>query len=241
MQNEAERLRRKIGRRFQKALTDYHLLDNGDKILIGLSGGKDSLLLLETLARRAKIHFPKFTVEAIHIRMDNIRYESDTEYLETFANNLNTKLHIITTSFDASTDKRKSPCFLCSWYRRKAMFEFAQEKGFNKIALGHHQDDIIHTAMMNLFFQGQFSSMPPMLTMDKMPLKIIRPLCLVEEKDIIEYAKLNKYERQIKLCPYEHDSQRAAVKQLFSQAEILNKEARYSVWHALEQNNHNQL
>lgn len=227
-------LLRRINRRFQKALTDYHLIDNGDKILVGLSGGKDSLCLLEMLARRSRIHQPSFEVEAIHVRMDNIRYETDLGYLEHFASDLGVRLHVIDTSFNYDESKGKPRCFLCSWHRRKQMFNLAQEKGFNKIALGHHQDDIIHTAMMNIFFQGQFSSMPARLTMRKMPLTIIRPLCLVAEEDIRQLAVFHHYQKLIKLCPYETASHRADMAALFAKIEEMNPEARYSVWNALE-------
>lgn len=218
----------------------YQLIDEDDKILVGLSGGKDSLCLLEFLARRSKVHVPHFTVHALHVRMENIQYETDTTYLQNFCDNLGVPLHIITTSFKSqlptlnSSQKRKPACFLCSWQRRKQLFNLAQELGCNKIALGHHQDDIIHTALMNLTFQGQFSTMPAYLEMEKMPLAIIRPLCLCEETDIKAYAEQQGYEKQIKQCPYEHDTQRTVVQSLFQQMQQMNKEARYSIWNALE-------
>jgi tRNA(Ile)-lysidine synthase TilS/MesJ len=210
------------------------LLEDGDKVLVGLSGGKDSLCLLEVLARRSRIAHPEFTVEALHVRMDNIQYESDTSYLEEFANGLGVKLHIRTTSFDASTDTRKNPCFLCSWYRRKVMFNLAQELGCNKIALGHHQDDLLHTALMSTFYQGSFATMPARLKMRKMPLTIIRPLCMVRESDIVAFAESRGYQKQKKLCPYEHDSSRTEVAKLFAEIESKNPEARQCLWRALE-------
>lgn len=179
MRNEEQLLEHRLTRRFQKALVDYCLLDDGDKILVGLSGGKDSLCLLELLAKRSQINRPSFSVEAIHVRMDNIEYSTDTGYLESFCNNLNVPLHIVTTGFDDTIKTKKPKCFLCSWHRRKEMFNLAQALHCNKIALGHHNDDIIHTALMNLTFQGHFSTMPVKLEMKKMPLTIIRPLCLI--------------------------------------------------------------
>lgn len=212
----------------------YHLIDDGDRILVALSGGKDSLCLLDLLAQRQRIFMPRFSIEAIHIRMDNIDYETDTHYLEEFCRQLNVNLHVVNTSFDASTDKRKSPCFLCSWNRRKQMFNLAQEIGCNKIALGHHMDDLIHTALMNECFQGRFDTMPVFLQMKKMPLAIIRPLCLCHESDIKAYAEQEGYQKQHKLCPYEKDSYRTDIQQIFQQMESLNPEARYSIWNALE-------
>lgn len=219
---------------FQKALTDYSMLADGDRILIGLSGGKDSLCLLEMLAKRKRVFKPRIEVEAVHVRMDNIQYESDTTYLERFAAGQGIPLHIVSTRFDDTVKTDKPACFLCSWHRRKALFRFAQDNGFNKIALGHHQDDIIHTAMLNEFFQGSFTTMPAVLEMDKMPITIIRPLCLEKECEIKEYAELREYKKQTKLCPYEKVSNRTDMRHVFEEIEQINPEARHSMWHALE-------
>lgn len=227
-------LRQHLLNQLVRAMRTYHLIDDGDRILVALSGGKDSLCLLDLLAQRQRIFMPRFSIEAIHIRMENIAYETDTHYLEDFCRQRNVNLHVVNTSFDASTDKRKSPCFLCSWNRRKQMFNLAQEIGCNKIALGHHMDDLIHTALMNECFQGRFDTMPVFLQMKKMPLAIIRPLCLCHESDIKAYAEQEGYQKQRKLCPYEKDSYRTDIQQIFQQMESLNPEARYSIWNALE-------
>lgn len=227
-------LRQHLLNQLVRAMRTYHLIDDGDRILVALSGGKDSLCLLDLLAQRQRIFMPRFSIEAIHIRMENIDYETDTHYLEDFCRQRNVNLHVVNTSFDASTDKRKSPCFLCSWNRRKQMFNLAQEIGCNKIVLGHHMDDLIHTALMNECFQGRFDTMPVFLQMKKMPLAIIRPLCLCHESDIKAYAEQEGYQKQRKLCPYEKDSYRTDIQQIFHQMESLNPEARYSIWNALE-------
>lgn len=236
MRSEEQVLEHKLTRRFQKALVEYSLIDDGDKILVGLSGGKDSLCLLELLAKRSRIQRPSFSVEAIHVRMENIEYVTDTSYLESFCRSLGVPLHIVTTRFDDTTT-RKPKCFLCSWHRRKEMFRLAQELQCNKIALGHHNDDIIHTALMNLTFQGQFSTMPARLGMKKMPLTIIRPLCLIEEKDIQRWSELRQYGQQIKRCPYETASHRTDIRRIYELMEQMNPEARFSIWNALESEN----
>ena len=271
-------LEEKLWKTFNKALGQYQLIDEDDKILVGLSGGKDSLFLLEMLARRQHILKPRFTLEALHVRMTNVQYETDTTYLQSFCDHLGVPLHIITTSFSpapsaeasvsadaavpsgspssapvstsapvsaaapvpavstagAIAGSKKPACFLCSWQRRKQLFNLAQELNCTKIAFGHHQDDIIHTALMNLTFQGHFSTMPAKLKMRKMPLTIIRPLCLCQEDDIRQYAEEHHYEKQIQLCPYEHDTNRTTAQTLFQHMQQLSKEARYSIWHALE-------
>lgn len=233
--SDEQKLERRIWRYFNKGIVDYALLEEGDHILLGISGGKDSLALLEFMARRAQIHRPAIRITALHVRMSNIAYESDNAYLEKFAAEHGVRLLVRETSFDASTDTRKSPCFLCSWNRRKLLFETAQELGCNKIALGHHQDDILHTTLLNFSFQGQFATMPVRLRMRKFPMTIIRPLCLVHEKDLAAWASYRVYQKQKKLCPYEKDSHRTDMKNIFSQIEAMNAEARYSMWNALEQ------
>ncbi len=221
----------------------YHLIEDDDRILVGLSGGKDSLLLTELLAKRARILHPRFTVEALHVRMENIHYETDTSSLQEFCDNLGVRLHIRTAHFEIGSAhgkdlrKQKQPCFLCSWNRRKQLFNLAQELGCNKIALGHHQDDIIHTALLNLTYQARFATMPVRLKMRKMPLTIIRPLCLIQESDIKAYAEMQGYMKQQKLCPYETNSHRTDIKAVYEQLEQLNPEVRYNIWGALEADN----
>ena len=248
---ESHRLEHRLKELFIKAMATYHLIEDDDRILVGLSGGKDSLCLLELMAKRAKIQHPRFSVEALHVRMENIHYETDTTYLQQFCDNLDVRLHVRTTRFEVepsiestavaqqSTEtaarlrKQKQPCFLCSWMRRKEMFNLAQELGCNKIALGHHQDDLIHTTLMNLTFQGRFDAMPARLKMRKMPLTIIRPLCMIPEQDIKAFAEIRGYQQQTKRCPYENDSHRTDIKCLYDAMEQMNPEARCSIWRAL--------
>ena len=236
-------MKHRLQKQFIRAIATFQLLEDGDSVLVGLSGGKDSLLLLELLAELARISHPQFTVQALHVRMDEISYETDTSYLQQFCDSLSVRLHVVNTSFptppanasaSAVRRKQKQPCFLCSWARRKQLFNIAQELGCNKIALGHHQDDILNTCLMNLTFQSHFSTMPAKLHMRKMPLTIIRPLCLCQEADISLYAQQQGYVPQEKHCPYEHDSNRTNIANVFQQMEALNPEARYSLWSALE-------
>lgn len=239
---ELKRLSRRINDRFVKAFATFRLIEDGDHILVGLSGGKDSLCLLDLLAKRSRIMHPQFTVEAIHVRMKEISYESSADYLENFCHERGVPFHLVKSSIsDAGNNiteeqrlkKQKQPCFLCSWYRRKAIFNMAQSLGCNKIAFGHHQDDLLHTAIMNQLFQGRFETMPARLQMRKMPLTIIRPLCMMAETDIARYAELCHFRKQTKQCPYEHESNRTVARHLFEEAERLNPEARYSLWNAL--------
>lgn len=231
----------RLTKRFHKACADYKLIADGDHILIGLSGGKDSLLLTELLGRRAQIYVPRFRVTALHVRVRERDYHTDLSYLQAFCDEAKVPLLVRDVSIpdtppqkeNGKTREIDNPCFLCSWFRRKELFNTAQELGCNKIAFGHHRDDIAQTLLMNLIFQGAYATMPPMLQMDKMPLQLIRPLCLIDEADIITYAAMRNYQKQTKLCPFEHVSSREKVKGLLEEIKALNPEALDSIYGAL--------
>ena len=243
----------KIVRLFHKACADYRLIEDGDHILIGLSGGKDSLALTELLGARSKIYKPRFQVTALHVRVKERDYHSDLSYLESFCSQAGvpfivrdteigenptgvagpTASAVLQRSGPTAQRSYANPCFLCSWYRRKTLFNVAQELGCNKIALGHHRDDLIETMLMNLIYQGTFATMPPMLLMEKMPLRIIRPLCLIDEELLIAHAAEQGYEKQTVLCPFEHVSSREKAKKLLAQIKAMNPEAMDSMYGAL--------
>ena len=205
---EEEQLMHRLRHKFHKTAAEYELIAEGDRILVAVSGGKDSLALLELMAARVHVLKPRFSIVAAHVVMTNIPYQSDTEYLTTFARNLGVEMHIVETSFDATGDTRKSPCFLCSWNRRKALI----------------------TLLMNMTFQGAFSTMPPALKMNKFDMTIIRPLCRIEERDIERLAELHEYHKQKKNCPHEHTSNRSRMAEVLATLDRLNPEARYNLW-----------
>ncbi len=222
-----------INAKFKKSLSDYRLIENNDHILIGLSGGKDSLALVELLGNRMKVKVPDFKVTAVHISVGNISYESDLDYLKSFCEQFNINFVHHTTRFETEESGTKSICFLCSWYRRKAIFKVAEELECNKIALGHHLDDISATLLMNLIFQGSFGSMPPKLKMDKFDMTIIRPLSLISERELIEFERIKSYHQQIRNCIYEKESSRKEIKTLIAELEKLNPNVRQSLWNAM--------
>lgn len=243
-QIEIERMRARLTKRFHKACADYGLIADGDHILIGLSGGKDSLAMVELLGRRAQIYKPHFQVTALHVRVRERAYQTDLSYLEQFCAEAKVPLLVRDVEIGelpetpdnqshTSHARNTNPCFLCSWYRRKTLFNVAQELGCNKIAFGHHRDDVAQTLLMNLVYQGAIATIPPMLPMDKMPLALIRPLYLIDEADIARYAELRGYQKQQKLCPFEHVSSREKVKGLLEQIKRLNPEAMDSLFGAM--------
>ncbi|MBO7456088.1 MAG: tRNA 2-thiocytidine biosynthesis protein TtcA [Paludibacteraceae bacterium] len=236
-QIELAKLQSRLTKRFHKACADYSLIEQGDHILIALSGGKDSLALVELLGRRAQIFVPRFKVTAIHVRVKERAYISDLAYLQSFCDEHHVPLIIRDTAINSlpyeGRDGEGSPCFLCSWYRRKALFDAAQELGCNKIAFGHHKDDIVETLLMNLIFEGKFTTIYPKLQMDKMPLQLIRPLCLIEERDLTRYAALRGFVPQKQPCPFERASARTDIKSLVADLERLNPNVRDSLWGAI--------
>ena len=229
---ELIRLRTRLTKRFHKACADYGLIGDNDHVLVGVSGGKDSLALVEFLGKRAQVYVPRFRVTAVYVRLKERSYQSNIEYLQHFCAGVHVPFVVRDTEIGA--EEKKDPCFLCSWYWRKALFDVAQELGCNKIALGHHKDDIVETLLMNLIFQGSIGTIPPLLQMEKMPIQMIRPLCLLEEREIARYAELSGYEKQLKACPFEKESSRIRMKQLLKQLETLNPDVRDSIWGAME-------
>ena len=230
---EDEQVFKRVEEKVKRAIFDYGLIQTGDRVLIGLSGGKDSLALVELLGRRSKIFNPRFEMVVAHVIMRNIPYHSDLDYLRQQVEAQGLPFIVEETAFDPSTDRRKSPCFLCSWMRRKALFEIAKREGCGKLALGHHQDDILETLLMNMIHQGAFGTMPPRLRMDKFAMEIIRPLCLVTEQELRRVVAARGYRQQLKRCPYETASNRAEMKELLARMEAISPDARHSLWSSM--------
>lgn len=223
-----------VRRLFNKACTRYGLLSDGDRILLALSGGKDSMLMACLMAERARIFRPAIQVEAAHVVMENIPYETDLRYMQEFCRGLGLRLNILHASFDETTDMRRTRCVLCARYRRRALMDFARDNGFCKVALGHHMDDFLATMLMNMLYEGSLHSMSPSLPMRHYPLTLIRPLCLVPEQDIAAVASARGMVRQLTPCPYEDRTRRAEMEALARHLCSFHAEARQSMWHALE-------
>ena len=152
-------------RKAGKAIYDYGLIAPGDKILVGVSGGKDSLALLEVLALRERDPKQDYTVVAAHIAVENVAYEVDAAYLGDFCARLGVRFVSRTIRSDVRDGSSKPACFVCAWHRRKALFEIAKEEGCCKLALAHHRDDAVESLLMSMMFNGTIASMPPKLSM----------------------------------------------------------------------------
>lgn len=230
-QIQQEQLWKRLKSRFHETCKQYELLQDGDKVLIGLSGGKDSLLLTELLGAQARIYKPKIKVYAAHVRVKERNYQSDTRYLESFCQETGVPFEVLDTQIIG--EEKKEPCFLCSWYRRKALLNAARKLGCNKIALGHHRDDVLHTLLMNLIYEGRCESIMPMLQLDKMPIQFIRPLWGIDEQDIQAYADCRGYHKQEHLCPFEKVTARTQMTTLLKELESMNTNVRSSLIHSI--------
>ena len=187
-----KKFRKKIWRRFVRAVEEFKLVNDNDKIAVCISGGKDSMLLaklLEELKRHGKIKF-----DLKYIVMDPGYNTKNLELIKTNLDKLNIDAEIFQSDiFDIiETNGGQSPCYLCARMRRGCLYNKAKELGCNKIALGHHFDDVIETIMLNILYAGEYKTMMPKLKSTNFKgLELIRPMYFVKEEDIIAWAKSN--------------------------------------------------
>ena len=208
---------RKFHGKFGYTIRNYQLINNGDRILVGVSGGKDSLCLLQCLANRRKYSKEKYQLEAVFVDIEEVPYKIDQNYLKEFCKNLGVNLHIIKKEIDIEHRPKKSVCFYCSWHRRKVMFSLRKELNCNKLALGHHADDALETLFLNMVYHGTISSLPAKLSMFDGDMQLIRPLIDFEETEILEYSRINAYPLNNTACPYEDKTQRIKAKKVIEQ------------------------
>lgn len=176
---------------FRRAISDYKMIKDGDKIAVGLSGGKDSVTLLKLLAAYKRFSPEKFDILAVTIDLGFNGKPGDFSVLEEFCKELEVDYVIERTQigeivFDVR--KEENPCSLCAKMRKGALNTVALREGCNKLALGHHADDFIETMLLSMFYEGRLSTMPPKMLLDRTGLVQIRPLLYTEERNIISYA-----------------------------------------------------
>ena len=188
------------------------MIEPGDRILVGASGGKDSATLVYDLEHKRKHGLFKFEFEALHVESDFCSCCAKERLISMFAA-WNVPLKTLPVAILARLKPgRKMNCYWCSTQRRTELIRYAMANGFNKIALGHHLDDIVETLFMNMLAKGEFSTMPPVMPYLKYPLVIIRPLALVEERQIIEFAEKTGIAKAVCSCPYGINSDRRRVR-----------------------------
>ncbi len=233
MEKKEKLFMREFFRKVGKAIFDYELIDDGDKVLVGVSGGKDSLALLEVLALRARDKKYRYEVVAAHIAVENVAYEVDEAYLRSFCRDLGIPFIHHTIEAGVRENSGKPACFVCSWHRRKALFEIAKAEKCGKLALGHHRDDAVESLLMSMMFNGTIASMPPKLSMFGGRFTLIRPLIYVTNEETRQYALYRHFKEQRKSCPYEQATNREAVNRIIRQMEALNPEVRNSLFAAM--------
>ncbi|NWG03719.1 MAG: tRNA 2-thiocytidine(32) synthetase TtcA [Syntrophaceae bacterium] len=217
-----------------KAIHRYDLIQEGDRILVGVSGGKDSLTLLHLLHERRKrvpIHYELFPVYI------DLGFRSGrAEILKNFFETKGLPYHIEFTDIGRranSSENRENPCFLCAWERRKRLFHLAHHFKCNKIALGHHQDDIIETLLLNIFFSAEISTMVPSQSLFKGKITLIRPLALIEEKKIERFAREMKLPFGPSGCPSSGKTKRKVIKDLIEDLSKRNRKVKGNIFRAI--------
>jgi len=229
--------RKPIWNKFIKAINDYNLVENGDKIAIGISGGKDSLLLAKLFSELKKDKSRNFEFKAVSLN-PGFR-QSD---LDNFRNNLeklNIDCEIIDTNiWEIANEKAQDyPCFLCAKMRRGILYKKVEEFGFNKLTLGHHFDDVIETTMINMLYAGTVKTMTPKVKSTSGKLELIRPLIYVREADIIEYTKKNGIRAMNCGCTIEAgktSSKRKEVKDLLAALEEKDPGIKQSIFNSMK-------
>ena len=201
----------------RKGVTQYNLIKDGDKIAVGVSGGKDSVTLLKLLAEYKRFSPEKFDLIAITVDLNFTDQQTDYTPIEELCKSLNVPYFIEKTEigkivFDVR--KESNPCALCSKMRKGALNNLAKEKGCNKVALGHHRDDLIDTLMLSLLYEGRLSTFAPKSYLDKIDLTLIRPMIMIKEMDVISYSKTLPVVKSC--CPANKMTKREYVKDVIS-------------------------
>lgn len=221
-----------ISKRTGKAVMDYKMLKNGDKVAVAVSGGKDSLALLNILSTRRKFVPIKYKILAIHV--DTGYPRSCAKKLMNYFKRIGIEYHIEELDVLRKTKKSAINCFWCSWNRRKALFEASNRLKCTKIALGHHKDDIVETILLNLFFQGEISAMSPKQKLFNGKITIIRPFAYVEERLIERFTKERKIPHETCLCPNSITSKRAQMGRIISELEKNCPEVKTNIFRSIK-------
>lgn len=199
----------------KNVISDYNMIEDGDKIAIGLSGGKDSMTLLYLLTALQKKLKTKFEIVPISLTLgfDGMDLSEMKEFVERLGHTLYIQeTNISEVVFDIR--KEKNPCSLCANMRRGSLYSVAKELGCNKVALGHHLDDGMETFFMNLLFNGKIGSFQPVTYLTRSDITLIRPMIVIEEKQIIQFVKAKNIPIVFNPCPADKKTKREETKQL---------------------------
>ena len=199
----------------RKAIDDYHMIEENDKIAIGISGGKDSLTLLYALQGLQRFYPKHFDIHAVTVDLgfQNLNLEE----IKTLCSSLGVQYHIIETDIAKiifEDRKENNPCSLCAKMRKGALNDAIKAIGCNKVAYAHHKDDVVETMLMSLIFEGRFHTFSPVTYLDRTGLTVIRPLLYMNEADVIGF--INKYQVPVvkSPCPADGNTKREYIKEL---------------------------
>ena len=230
-------LETRLAKKVTRAIVDHRLIENGDRIMVGLSGGKDSwalIQILDVLRKRAPIHF---TLIAVNVNSGYERFQHNlvTEACDARGWDCRVEHTTIGAIMDDLLDDGDTPCSLCARLRRGVLYRVASEVGANKIALGHHLDDVVETALLNLFFQGSLKAMPARLVSDSQKHVVIRPLVYVTEAEARAYTQEAGLPVIGCCCPACGDLslKRQRIKRLISELEVEHPDIKNSMIKAL--------
>jgi tRNA 2-thiocytidine biosynthesis protein TtcA len=234
---ELSKVEKKLLNYTEKAGNDYDMIRKGDRILVCLSGGKDSFTMLKML--RLVQRKMNDQIELLSFTLDQSQPGWDDTALRAWLKEEGVPFEILTRdTYSIVTDKipeGKTYCSLCSRLRRGIIYRYARENGFNKVALGHHRDDLIRTLLMSIFYSGTVKSMPPKLLTDDKQLMVIRPLAYCQEADIIRYRDEQQFPIiPCNLCGSQANLKRVAMKKLIDQLASDNPKVPSNILHALQ-------
>lgn len=219
----------------RRAIDDYNMISDGDKVAVGISGGKDSLALLSALSAYRKFANIDFSLVAITVDMgfEGMDYSPIAEFCKDLdVPYIVKKTEISQIIFDIR--KESSPCSLCSKMRRGALNELAKQEGCNKVALGHHNEDVIETFFLSLFYEGRLNSFAPVTYLSRIDLDVIRPLIYVPEGDIKGYVNRAELPVVKNLCPMDGISKRQDMKDFINEKNKDDHHFKTRIMHAIQ-------
>jgi len=222
----------KVRQKVANAIEDYGLISPGDKILVAVSGGKDSMALLDALANRQRYFSFPYTLHALTVDLPDVGYTIDKERIEKFCRDRQIPWTFLQDTRKI-TDGPKHPCFYCAWNRRRILFQYAAENGFNKVAFGHNRDDAVETFLMNMIYHAEASAFPAKLSMFNGKLEIIRPLLYVSNAEAERYIQLLQYRPVPYNCPYAAANDREKFRDLTRYLYRLHPHAGRNIFEAM--------
>ncbi len=226
---------RNLLRKFNRVIDEYKLIRDGDRVLAAVSGGKDSLTMLHLLLEHRRFYPTDYSIEAVHTVSD---FDPDAgrtrEYLRGMFESLGIDHRFIDITVTKDEDGNDSPpdCFRCSWVRRRELFRHCAESGCNRLALGHHHDDVAETTLLNLFYHGTLDTILPVRTFFDGKFTVIRPLFYIRERALVKYAEMAGFETGVCTCPNGAAGKRQVMKNLVRGLAKESKTLHANLWRA---------